>query len=122
MEKNLLTVNNKINGQLYITFGHVTAIAHDKGFYYVACKECKKKVVDEHCEKCRNTSGTKISYMFNMRISDGTGSLWVHVFGEQGDNLIGVPAEEIKRVKDVGDENYKRMFDSTKSYVLLSIM
>ena len=104
-------------GNLYTTFAFVTSIAYDKSFCYTACKQCKRKVNGNYCDKCGEEKGMKVNYIFHMKISDGTGSLWVNVFGEQGDSLLGVSAAKMKELKDIGDDSYKEIFDNTKIHV-----
>jgi len=78
-----------------------------KTFYYNSCRDCRKKLNDGYCEKCENEKEPKAAYNFNMKVSDGTESMWVHVFNNQGEELLGMTAEDMKSVTD-----YKARFNA----------
>ena len=71
----------------------------DKQMFYLACEQCKKKVMPDgdsySCEACsRSYSNAVPTYNFSVRISDCSGSLSLSVFGEQGQGLLGISAKE----------------------------
>jgi len=49
-------------------------------------------------------------YMFNISITDGSDSLWMNVFGAQGEELLGVPADMVKMMKENSDEGFRQVF------------
>ena len=108
----ILTDDDK--GRLYDTIGTVTSILVDKTFYYPACRDCKKKVSDNFCVKCGTNTTPILSYRFCVCICDGSGSLWAHVFGEQGDVLLGMSPDEIKAV---ASEEHVKLIENTKTQV-----
>jgi len=95
--------------------GNIITINYEKGFYYVGCKKCKKKVLENLCDKC-NEDGIPY-YMFNMKISDGTESIWLHVFGEQGETILSKPAEECLRLQEKDNTKFRLLFEKPKGDV-----
>ncbi len=101
----------------YTVAGEIVSISYDKGFFYVACANCKKKVQGETCQTCGPEKGIKVTYTFSVQISDGTASMWVHVFGDEGEKLLGKPAEEVKALKEQPEPGHKGVFDAAKGKV-----
>lgn len=67
---------------------------------YIGCKTCKKKLVDGYCGRCECEEEGVRAYSFSMQVSDGIGAFDVHVFNKEGEELIGITAEEFKRIAD----------------------
>lgn len=105
-------------GKLFVVKCDISSLSYDKGFHYMACGKCKKKVLDNHCLNCGEDAGVKATYKVNMNITDGTGSLWIAVFGEAGEQLIGKPADELRLLRESGDDSYKKFFESLKMNVI----
>ncbi len=99
----------------YCISGQIVSVSYDKGFSYVACKNCKKKVLGDKCEKCGEDKGTRVTYIFSVQVSDGTSAVWVHIFGDEGEKLIGRTAEELRMLKEKSD--LKQVFDGIKGRV-----
>ena len=92
-------------------------VSYDKGFSYTACLGCKKKVQGDRCEKCGEGKGTKETYTFSIQVSDGTDAIWVHIFGEEGEKLLGKLAGELKEDREDGGSLYKQVFEGIKGQV-----
>ena len=83
--------------------------------FYLACEVCKKKVMKDvsgsgyNCESCMRTFENCVpTYNFSIRVSDCSGSLTVGCFGEIGETILGINAqqffamhEDIFAVKDL---------------------
>lgn len=109
------TLDADPKGMMCWVSGSIIMIMYDKGFYYMGCKKCKKKVPDSVCDRCKEEAIPY--YMFNMKISDGTDSVWVHVFGEQGEALVKKPVGEMMKLQEKDSANFKQTFDKTKGDV-----
>eukprot|EP00826_Nyctotherus_ovalis_P010815 TRINITY_DN12829_c0_g1_i21.p3 TRINITY_DN12829_c0_g1~~TRINITY_DN12829_c0_g1_i21.p3 ORF type:complete len:106 (+),score=30.77 TRINITY_DN12829_c0_g1_i21:253-570(+) len=101
--------------------GVIVKIAVEKSFYYLACKKCKRKVTEEegkyYCKNCNvTTDNCDVSYMFSMRVEDGTGGIWISAVGETAAKILNKPAEEVKREKDAGG-NWQRIFNQQRNKV-----
>ena len=91
-----------------------TIFANQKPIYYESCPECKKKVLDSgqnmwRCEKCAKTL-SEVKYMYNFSISvyDQSESLILNVLGDEGADLLGITATELKEiVSDVESDEAK---------------
>jgi len=83
--------------------------------YYLACAECKKKVIEEmgkyRCERCNKIVNANVSYSFTAKVSDMSGSVFLSFLGEDGDKIIGMPGHEFKKFK----ENHTH--DEVKDYL-----
>jgi hypothetical protein len=106
----------------YSVIGILFTISHEKSFYYLACQKCKRKIAEEggqfKCSHCGNTSEhCNVVYMFKMRLDDGTGCIWINVLGDLGNEIVGKTAEDLKKMKDSGDESYAKFFDDQKHKV-----
>lgn len=90
----------------------------EKPCYYFSCKGCTKKVTGDYCEHCGEDKGTKTVYMFDVKISDGTGSVWMRIFEEQGEELLGLTADEIKEINEIDNEQYRKMLNKPIGQVI----
>jgi len=79
--------------------GYCTFFNNDdsKPMYYLACKTCKKKVLDEpsgyRCENCGKSYNEAVpTYNFAFMFSDYTGKVTVQCLGEVGDSILGCTA------------------------------
>jgi hypothetical protein len=106
--------SSEFQSKLFAVTGTIGSINLEKQLYYIACKNCKKKVQGEVCSACEKSAGTVATFIFNISVNDGTGAIWVHVLGDIGENLIGKTAEEVKLMKESGDEQIHRVFDNAK--------
>ena len=103
-------------GMYCLVSGTIITIQHEKGFSYNGCKKCKKKVGEDGCSACKEAR-TVPFYNFNMKISDGSESIWIHIFGEQGDQIIGKPAVELVQIQAHDSETFKKVMDKPKGNV-----
>ena len=106
-----------MNGKFYRVCGSIISVMNEKNFYYVACNGCRKKTQSEICENCHEAKGSKITYTFNINVSDGTSSIWLHVFGEEGEKLLGRTAEKMKELMEQDQHEYKQAFDNIRGKV-----
>jgi DnaJ-class molecular chaperone len=104
-----ITVDRR--GRLFSMIASIVKVIEDKSCYYSSCKGCAKKVTDEYCEKCGESKGISTKYMFDVKISGGTEMIWVRVFEEQGDELLGLKAEDIKELHQINSEEYMRVLN-----------
>lgn len=72
----------------------------DRQMFYQACEVCKKKVMDNgqnqyFCESCQRAFDKCVpTYNFSIRISDCSGSVLLSCFGEIGETILGINANE----------------------------
>lgn len=78
----------------------------EKPAWYSACPKCNKKVVGDEtsghtCESC-GWSGAECSYRYivPLVLLDAEGSIVATAFNDQGTQLLGKKADELKRLKD----------------------
>jgi replication factor A1 len=80
---------------------------------YPACSTdgCNKKVIEENpgswwCEKCQaNFPEPKYRYVLSINVADHTGTLWLSLFDEAGQSVVGMSANDAMKVKMDDDEN-----------------
>jgi len=106
---------------LYSIVGVIVKISVEKSFYYLACKQCKRKVVEEegkyNCKNCTSiTDNCDVSYSFSMRVEDGTGGIWISAAGDTATRILSKSAEEVKKMKDTGG-NWQKIFNQQKNRV-----
>lgn len=88
----------------------ITSMNHNEKNYYAGCPDnkCKKKLVAEtdgfSCVNC-NKKFDRPQYYFtlSLRVKDCTMESWVDIFGQLGDKLLNVSAEEYKRIVEEND-------------------
>lgn len=105
-------------GKFYMVSATVMTSTHDKGFFYVGCNKCKKKIQSDRCLNCEEDKGSRAIFTFTIQITDGTASIWVNVFGDEGEKLLGKTADEVKGMKEKDEMSYKKVFSSIKGQVL----
>jgi len=98
--------------------------------WYVACPNCKKKVIDAddegnqlqgHCEKCGQTVQGARRWIFSANCNDASGNKYVSFFDDQALPLLaGKTADELAPLKHAGDRRFEETFlsNSFKQYVL----
>ena len=77
----------------------------DKQMFYMACKVCKKKVIDEHdgfrCERCdKNSQEAVPTYNFTVRVTDHTDSITLQCLGEVGQAFLGMDATDFHAIHE----------------------
>ena len=58
------------------------------------------------CNECSNDTGKTLEYMFDIKITDGTGTLWIHVLGLQGEAIMGVTADVLREIKASDEDEF----------------
>lgn len=102
----------------YFSTTATTQFIKEETFSYPACANpegCNKKVVDEgnawRCEKCDRTWPAPIHrYILSMHVMDHTGSFWSTAFNEVAEQVMGISANELMRLKDEDEAAFKRCF------------
>lgn len=100
-------------------------------FAYPACQTtdpqpCNKKVLEVEegnwrCEKCdKSWPSPKYRYIISVNVSDHTGQIWLSCFDEVGQQILGMPANDLMAMKEEGDD--KRVSEAfsdanCKSYI-----
>ncbi|CAK1366978.1 unnamed protein product [Cercospora beticola] len=90
-------------------------------FAYPACQTtnpqpCNKKVIEVEegnwrCEKCdKSWPAPKYRYIMSVNVSDHTGQIWLSCFDEVGQQVLGMPANDLMAMKEEGDD--KRVSDA----------
>lgn len=85
-----------------------------ENLYYPACGSdaCNKKVTMEpdgtwRCEKCDRTfEEPQYRYILSANVADYTGQFWLSGFNDIGEQLIGVTAGELQRLKDENESEF----------------
>lgn len=83
-------------------------------FAYPAClnEGCQKKVILQsdntwRCEKCdMNHPHPKYRYMLTISIMDQTGQIWLTLFNDQAEQLLGVSANELTELKESNNQAF----------------
>ena len=90
-------------------------------FSYPACQSegCQKKVVQDdmggsdkwRCERCNcGFDAPRHRYIMSINVSDHTGQIWLSVFNDAAELIMGTPANDLMRLKDDGED--RRLQDS----------
>ena len=88
---------------------------NQKPIFYESCPECKKKVLESgpymwRCEKCcKSLNEIKLMYNFSVNVYDYSDYLVINVLGDEGTDLLGIKASELKESVSNGD------FDESKA-------
>lgn len=106
-------------GKFFQVDGSIEATNFEKGFTYLGCKKCKKKLNGTSCETCKAEMESIPYYMFSIMITDGTDSIWVSVFGEVGDTLLGKPANELIDLKESDNDQFKQIWGKLRNKVFI---
>lgn len=89
-------------------------------FAYPACsnENCNKKVIEEpdgtwRCEKCdTNNAAPQWRYMLTVSVLDETNQLWLTLFNEQAEQMLGLDATELVRLKDEDPTQFTKITQS----------
>jgi replication factor A1 len=87
---------------------------------YPACStpNCNKKVIEENpgewwCEKCQMKFPEPLyRFVLNVNVADHTGTLWLSCFDEAGQQIVGMSANEVMKIKNDDDENGSQNFST----------
>lgn len=86
----------------FVTCASFSSLGFRQRYYYPACGDCNKKVVEEtdsswRCEKCNIVMEKPVyRYSLGMTINDYTGQIWVTGFEDVGQKVIGMSANELQ--------------------------
>ncbi|KAK1925386.1 hypothetical protein DB88DRAFT_450919 [Papiliotrema laurentii] len=97
----------------FFTTSATIAFIKSETFAYPACANpdgCNKKVVDDGsgwlCEKCNLKFPQPIwRYILQINLMDHAGTLWVTAFNEVAEQVMGVTANDLHKLKDEGEDN-----------------
>jgi replication factor A1 len=108
------------DGELEYSLISATVIfVKEDSLWYDSCpgEGCNKKVVLEEngmyrCERC-NKSYDKCNtrYMLTLHVGDFTGQIWITLFDDTSASVLGLPAEELKKL---GGENSSQLQSTIK--------
>jgi len=105
-------IREKANFDLIASISHIKSEGNN--LYYPACKnkdKCARKAtfIGEdmfECPYCKESFRNPIyRYSLQVKISDHTGSLWIHAFDRAGATIMEKDADSLKQLKDMQDEN-----------------
>ena len=94
--------------------GVIQSTNRSNNHLYKACAKdgCQKKVTDNNdgyysCSKCNETSiSFKWRLMLSVQVSDPTGSIWLTLFQENGEKLLGKSTEELAELYERNHDEY----------------
>ncbi|KAK2949489.1 putative Replication protein A 70 kDa DNA-binding subunit [Blattamonas nauphoetae] len=82
---------------------------------YLACptEKCGKKLADgKTCPVCGEQPRGIMKYIVNLNVSDATDSLWINLFSNQAEILIGMTAEALSELQRRSETEYNAKLDS----------
>jgi len=96
--------NNSDDTPLFFANAYVTYMKQEDRSYYPACpnESCKKKVFEDSnkgykCDTCQTTFQTvNITYVLSGKIEDCTDNVFASFYGEPGEKILGITAQELK--------------------------
>lgn len=113
------------DGQAYYNLkANVSYVRTENTFCYPACASdgCSKKVIQQpdgqwRCESCSINHDQPIwRYILTISALDSTGQIWLSLFNDQAETLIGKSAGELKDLKDMDDTGLKSYLDKNVLY------
>ncbi|RWS26554.1 Replication protein A 70 kDa DNA-binding subunit-like protein [Leptotrombidium deliense] len=114
-EINLAAVRNERGALTFSTVA--TVIQVGKLSIYLACPTagCKKKVTDMNngyykCDKCnKNFEDYEPRLILGLAISDFGGELWITLFHEDAEKILGIKAKELIQMRDANATEYEEI-------------
>ena len=99
-----------------------------ENMYYTACPSdgCNKKVISEgsnswRCEKCQKSfDRCDYRYIMSVHVGDFTGQMWVNLFNESGEMLLGGrKAEEMESIRQSNEDEFQQILRDScfKSFI-----
>lgn len=89
--------------------------------FYKACKECNKKLLDDNeggtlkCPKCHVPTTEHLQkMMLSLNVADATGALWVTIFGDSVQKLLGKSESELTEIYNTGEEHYAELLNDLR--------
>jgi replication factor A1 len=109
-----------INGQL-------NSIKNDDRMFYLACPKCCKKVTEEngscYCENCAQAyPKANPTYMITAKVSDPTENIFVSFTRDQGTALMGITAEDFKKMRETKSEEEVQAFLDSLLFKPMNLM
>ena len=106
----------------YFTIKASVSFIKPDNFSYPSCSTdgCSKKVIEQNdltwrCERCEiNHKNPLYRYILSASVVDETGQMWINLFNEQGETLLGCDAKTLLEIKDSGIENSLRDYLTNK--------
>lgn len=106
----------------YFTIKASISFIKPDNFSYPACSTdgCSKKVIEQsdgtwRCERCSiNHTEPLHRYILTASAVDETGQIWLNLFNEQGEELLGCDAKTLLQMKDSNNENTLKNYLSEK--------
>ncbi len=91
------TIDEKMEGR-NIEIGGLVMNISQRSPVYPACPNCKKKLDEEggqfKCASCGEVEAPEYRMLYKVTIDDGSGSIPITLFGEAGEELLGMTAAE----------------------------
>ncbi|CAI2360853.1 unnamed protein product [Moneuplotes crassus] len=118
----------------YYINARVELVRNDSKMVYMACPSCKKKMTEEdtsastyRCEKCgMSTSNPVPTYIITVKFTDGTGSIWTRIYGDNALPIMGnTKPEEVHKMfaNDSEESNVEiRNFLNSLNFKEFSVM
>ena len=109
---------------LRVAIAKLNLTRNDAPIWYPSCPKCTRKVIEgaeNHCENCGwNGSSCDYRYVLPMIVEDASGSSWVSAFNDQATQILGMPASELKALKDQRSQMYEQILANAerKNYVM----
>ena len=88
----------------------ISYIKPDDKHFYLACEQCKKKVIENiektySCENCGKVfQNCNPTYMMTVKIQDHTGELYVSISNKNADPIIGMQCQDFKDMKENSEQ------------------
>ncbi|ODQ79152.1 hypothetical protein BABINDRAFT_37888 [Babjeviella inositovora NRRL Y-12698] len=97
----------------YFSSKATVSFLRTENFCYPACSSegCNRKVVEQNsgtwrCEKCdMDHAAPSYRYVLSASLLDSSGQIWVSMFDEHAQQMLGVTAGELMQMKENNDEN-----------------
>jgi replication factor A1 len=109
---------------------HLQPLDGERKPWYDACNkpdtDCKRKVNgapgNYHCDTCNYGMATcRHIYILNVTVYDNTGSRWISAFGDDGETIIGQPAETLAEAHASGNVDMLRETADAAQYKLFDM-
>ncbi|XP_050376905.1 replication protein A 70 kDa DNA-binding subunit B [Argentina anserina] len=91
----------------------ISSIKPDQTLWYRACKECNKKVTEGveggyWCEGCqKNAEECKLRYILLARAMDAISDVYLSMFNNEAEKIIGCSADELDKLRSEEDNEYQ---------------
>ncbi|KAM7278594.1 hypothetical protein ACFE04_005728 [Oxalis oulophora] len=111
-----ITANPSLGSEKPVFFSiraYISFVKPDQTLWYRACKTCNRKVTEAMgsgywCEGCQKNEGEcNLRYILATKVSDASGEAWVSSFNQEAEKIIGLPAEELDKLKSQEGEEYQ---------------